>query len=106
MLINSESIFKKADILLLKNILGEEIICEFVEETATHYVIKQPFAMTMTEKGPGFVAAVMFADTTGEMSVRKEHFLYALPAHPEIAPAYTHQISGIVMPKKSSKIIT
>ena len=93
-------------VILLKNILGEEIICEFVEETATHYVIKQPYAMTMTEKGPGFVAAVMFADVSGEVRVRKEHFLYALPAHPEIAPAYTHQVSGIVMPQKTGKIIT
>jgi hypothetical protein len=106
MLIDSKSNFSADDVILLKNILGEEIICAYVTENDTHYTIKGPYAMTMTEKGPAFVPAITFADTSGEIRVRKEHFLFALPAHPEIEPSYTQMTSGIVMPKKSGKIIT
>ena len=54
MLVNSESRFKKGDIIAIKNILVEEIICEYIEEDATSYTVKTPFAMAMSQGGAGF----------------------------------------------------
>jgi hypothetical protein len=54
MLVNSESKFSKGDILAIKNTLGEEIICEYVEEDLATYTIKQPFAMALTQGGAHF----------------------------------------------------
>jgi len=106
MLVNSESRFKKDDVLALKNILGEEIICAFVEEDSTHYTIKKPFAMAMTQNGPAFAPAVMFGDCDGEMKILKSQYLWAVPGNKEITAAYTQQVSSIMVPQKDTKIIT
>lgn len=106
MLINSGFSFSKDDILALKNILGEEIICTFVSVDDTYYTIKKPFAMAMTQNGPAFAPAVMFGDMDGDIQVYRDHFLWAVKGNAEITAAYTQQVSGIAVPQQNTKIIT
>ena len=112
MLVNSESRFKKDDIVALKNILGEEIICTYVSESDTHYVIQQPFAMAMGPQGQGagFAPPVMFGESPksykGVVDIRKDHCLFAVHAREEIIAAYKSETTGIMVPQKDTKIIT
>ena len=106
MLVNSEFKFDKGDVLALKNILGEEIICEFISETPTHYTINKPFAMAMTQQGAAFAPPIHFGDIDREFEIDKSHLLWATVGNKEVTAAYRQQVSGIMVPEKNNKIIT
>lgn len=112
MLVNSESKFDKGDIIALKNVLGEEIICEFVEDDAECYYVKCPFAMAMSQGGAGFAPPVMFAEPITKFKdrvilLRKAHIMFAFPAREDIVQAYKAETTGIVpATPKETKIIT
>lgn len=110
MLVNSGSSFSKGDIVAFKNILGEEIIAEFVEEDSTNYIVTCPFAMAMGQGGAGFAPPIMFGQPIKdikdrEIPLRKEHIMFALPAREDIIAAYKSEVSGIITPQEQ-KIVT
>ena len=112
MLINSESSFNAGDIIALKNVLGEEIICEFVKEDSDNYIVKCPFAMAMSQGGAGFAPPVMFAKPIKDMkdkevTLRKAHIMFAFEAREDITQAYKAETTGIVQATpQEQKIIT
>ena len=106
MLVNSDSRFSKGDILAIKTTLGEEIICEYDEESASHYVVKQPFTMAITQQGAHFAPLVMFGNPEIKtMPIQKVHCMFVVLANDEITAGYKSQVSGIITPKEP-KIVT
>lgn len=106
MLINTSQTFKKGDVITLKNILGEEIMCKFVEEDATHYTITDPWALGMTQQGMSCLPPVVSGDLSGEIRFLKSHCMWAVPADEKFVPAFIEHVSGIAIVPKGSKIIT
>lgn len=106
MLINSGSIFKKGDTVTIKNVLGEEFICTFVEKTATDYIITDAWALGMTQKGMELLPPVVSADMRGEVSFPICMTMWILPTDERYIPGYTQQVTGIEVVSASTKIIT
>jgi len=105
MLINSSTNFKKDDIITLKNNLGEEIICKYIEEDSTHYTINHPVALGMGQQGMQFMPPVVSADMTGDVKFPKAFTMWFGPTIPEIQTAYIQQTTGIAVPTESAKKI-
>lgn len=105
MLINKESIFKKDDIITLKNILGEEIMCTFVEEDSTHYTVKDAYALGMSQQGMTLTAPVFSGEIKGDLRLQKIHIMWAVPCQEKFVQGYKQEISGIQIVETSKKII-
>lgn len=106
MLLNTTSSFKKDDIITLKNILGEEIMCKFVEEDSTHYTISDPWALGMSQQGMSLMPPVVSGDMSGTVQFAKAHCMWAVKADEKFVPGFIEHISGIAVIPKGSKIIT
>ncbi len=106
MLINSGSIFKKGDTVTIKNTLGEEFICTFVQKTDTDYVIKDAWALGMTQKGMELLPPVVSADMRGEINFPIIMTMWILPTDERYIPGYTQQVTGIEIVPAGTKIIT
>ena len=105
MLLNTTSNFKKDDIITLKNSLGEEIVCTLVSEDGANYIIKNPYAIGMTEKGPMLVPPVVTGDMTGEIPFPKSHVMWAVPTDSRFQAGYTKEVTGIDLLVPDKKII-
>ncbi len=106
MLINSEPKFSKGDVITLKNILGEEIMCTFVEEDNTHYTIKDAHALGMTQQGMTLAPPVFSGELKGDLKLQKIHILWAVPTQEKFVPGYKEEVTGIQVVAATTKIIT
>jgi len=106
MLINSGSIFKKGDTITIKNNLGEEIICTYVESTENHHIISDAWALGMTEKGMQLMPPCVSADFSGEIKFPKSMTMWILPTDERYIPGYKQHVTGIEIVSASTKIIT
>ncbi len=99
MLVNSNTKFSKDDVITLKNILGEEIVCKFVSETPTHYTINHPVALGMGQQGMQFMPPVVSADVSnGDLEFAKAHVMWAAKTQAEIESAYVQATTGLAVP--------
>ena len=103
---NSGPQFKKGDVITIKNTLGEEIICTFVEEDATALTITDAWALGMTQKGMSLQPPVVSANMSGEMKFPRLSVMWALPTDEQFIPGYKQQVTGIEIVAASTKIIT
>lgn len=106
MLINTGTSFKKDDVITIKNVLGEEIICTFVSEDSATYTITNPLALGITQQGMTLIPPVTSGELKGEMKFAKAHTMWATLTKDEIVTGYKSQISEILVVTKSTKIIT
>ena len=107
MLINTSTSFKKDDIITLKNILGEEIICKYVEESPTHYTIDKPLALGMGQNNqPQFMPVVMTGNIPGQVEFPKSCVMWAVPTQGEFGSQYIQVTTGLAVPGNNQKIIT
>jgi len=105
MLINSGSSFSKGDIITIKNILGEEMMCTFVEEDITHYTIKDAFALAMSEKGMDLLDLVFSGEMSGEVKFQKIHTLWAVKTEERFLQGYAVKTGGVHVVTPDKKII-
>ncbi len=105
MLINKESSFSKGDVITLKNILGEEIICTFVEEDSTHYTVTDALALGMSQQGMTLTPPVFSGEISGDLKVQKIHTMWAVPTQEKFVAPYKQEVSGIEVIETSKKII-
>ena len=112
MLVNSGSAFDKGDIITIKNILGEEIICTFVEEDATTITISDPWAVASQAGGIGLVPPMVTGEFPKgkEFPVQRAHILWvglSFEKHtPGLLATYRKEVTGIEVVESSKKIIT
>lgn len=106
MLINSKSTFKEGDVITIKNILGEEIMCTFVSEDMTHYTIKNAFALAMSEQGMDLLDLVFSGDMKGEVKFQKAHSLWAVPTAERFLQGYATKTGTVHVLTPDKKIIT
>ena len=100
MLINSNSDFKKDDIITIKNILGEEIICKYISEDSTSYTVNRPIALGMSQQGMQFIPPVVSGEVDGDMKFQKAHAMWVTLTQSEIQSAYVQQTTGLAVPTK------
>jgi hypothetical protein len=105
MLINSGLSFKESDIITIKNILGEEIMCTFVEEDSTHYTIENAYALAMSEKGMDLLDVVFSGDMEGKIKFQKIHVLWAVKTSERFLQGYASKTGGIHVMTPQKKII-
>lgn len=105
MLIDSGTSFKKGDVITIKNILGEEIMCTFVKEDSTHYIITDPWALGMSQEGMTLMPPVVSSEMKGELKFAKIHAMWAIASNDQFIPGYTKQVTGIEIVTTSKKII-
>jgi len=105
MLINSGSSFKEGDIITIKNILGEEIMCTFVEEDLTHYTIENAFALAMSEKGMDLLDVVFSGDMEGKVKFQKTHALWAVKTAERFLQGYAQKTGTVHVVTPDKKII-
>ena len=106
MLVNSKSSFSKGDIITIKNILGEEIMCTFVEEDLTHYTIEKAFALGMSEQGMDLLDVVFSGDLSGELKFQKAHAMWAVKTEERFLQGYAQKTGGVHVVTPDKKIIT
>ena len=107
MLVNSESRFKDGDIITVKNILGEEIICTFVEEDLTHITIKDPWALGMSQQGMQLMPVVVSgAEIKDSVKFAKTHAMWVIPTDEQFHAGYRKHVTGLDIVEQSTKIIT
>jgi len=106
MLINTEPKFKKGDIITLKNILGEEIMCTFVEEDSIHYTVTDAFALGMSQQGMSLALPVFSGDMKGDLKLQKIHTMWAVHTAEKFVQGYKQEVSGIQIVETSKQIIT
>lgn len=105
MLINSGSSFKKGDVITIKNILGEEIMCTFLDEDSTHYTIENAFALAMSEKGMDLLDVVFSGSMEGEVKFQKTHALWAVKTAERFLQGYAQKNGGVHVITPDKKII-
>lgn len=106
MLINIGAKFKKGDVITIKNVLGEEIMCTFVEEDSSHYIITDAWALSLSQKGMVLMPPVASGNMKGEIKFAKAHTMWATLTADEFIVGYKQQVTGIAIVTKSTKIIT
>ena len=105
MLINSGSKFSSGDVITIKNILGEEIMCTYVNEDSTHYTIKDAFALAMSEQGMDLLALVFSGELEGEIQFQKIHALWAVKTAERFLQGYAAKTGGVHVVTPQKKII-
>ena len=105
MLINTGSSFSNGDIITIKNILGEEIMCTFLKEDDTHYTIKDAYALAMSEAGMDLLAVVFSGDLEGEIRFQKTHALWTVKTAERFLQGYASKTGGIHVVTPDKKII-
>ena len=98
--------FKTGDVITIKNILGEEIICKYETEDQDNYVISEPFLMAMAQQGPMLVPVVMTAVEIKETPFKKDHAMWVVESQEDVKNMYIQKTTGIVPVAANSKIIT
>ncbi len=95
-----------SDILVLKLVTGEEIICS-VEESSDNYDIICPLRLVQYENGAtGFSPFMDSADFSTYTRIRKSHVVLAAPAITDFSEKYEELADAILNPKDEEKIQT
>ena len=69
MLVNKT--LKNNDIITLKLVTSEEVICKLIEENTTEYRITKPLVLTLSSQGAAMTPFLFTADLSGEIGIPK-----------------------------------
>lgn len=94
MLINKG--FNQGDTVSLKVANGDELIARFDEETADGYRITKPMAVTLTERGLGFIPWLFFANTD-TILLKKDHVFAIATSKESATKQYLELTTGIAL---------
>ena len=94
--------FTQNDILSMKIQSGEEIICKFISQTDSEYLIERPLALVMMQKGLGFAPWLQTSDVKAQMAVSKDKILTVVPTVKEAKDQYITATTGIAPAGKPS----
>lgn len=76
--------FSQGDVISVKFIGGEEIICRYESETSTELKVSKPLAITLGQSGLGMIPWIFLADTETDVKIKM------------------HSIAAITKPKKDA----
>ena len=95
MLINKPR--QAGDIVSLKTVSGDELVCKLESETDTHYHVITPMVLAHTPQGLGLVPYMFTVDPGSVVMIDKRAVVTIINTHADMAKDYLSKVTGIAL---------
>lgn len=96
MLLDTDAILKKHDIITIKLFSGEELVGKFEEETNEVIKIKMPLTLVASQQGIGLQQYLFTTDPRKALPIQKSALVTVTKTVKNYADAYEQQTSSII----------
>ena len=83
------------EIIALKLVTSEEVLCKLIEETADAYIVSKPLLLVPQQKGLGLMQVVMSMDPDKSVTIKKIHVMLCCEIVPQLKQHYLETTSSI-----------
>jgi hypothetical protein len=90
-----ETPYKATDTITVKTSAGEEIVARFVEEDDKVITVEKPYAIMVTQQGPGLGPLAFTIPQDAKVKLNKSAVLFVHKTEAEMAKQYVTSSTGI-----------